>query len=86
MMKKFQLTIATLLAVHSAAYAQSTTRNGDIDKKWSAHGSHFIAQSAEPKGVKGTVEHASECYRAEPIWSATNDLVGYTCASLSNSN
>ena len=85
-MKRLQLTIATLLTVSSATYAQSETSRLALDLIGSGLDRRLSARLAEPGALDRIVRNANECApdRAEPVWGAEAALLGYACTHNEN--
>jgi hypothetical protein len=81
-MKLFSIAAVALATLSSAAYAQVAPQSDPFSAIWSQSARPISA----PRGAASTpklVRNPNECAadRAEPVWSAKADIVGYACQS-----
>ena len=85
-MKLFATAVLALATLSTAAYAQVAPQPDSFLAIWSQSG---VRPTVAPHGSASTprlVRNPNECAadRAEPVWSAKADIVGYACQNEVN--
>jgi hypothetical protein len=85
-MKSLQRIVIALVAISSATYVHSATEIAGIDKSALDRGRYSIIESRGRATFDGLVRGPNECGpdRAEPVWGAAANLLGYSCTHNEN--
>jgi hypothetical protein len=85
-MKSLQRIFIALVAISSAAFAHGATEIAGIDTSALDRGRYSIIESRGRATFDGLVRRPNECGpdRAEPVWGATENLLGYSCTHSEN--
>lgn len=77
------LTAIVLLAVQPTAYAESATA---LYETWSGRDHKSVVHSAASQTPNGVLHNANDCAPddANPVWSSSAVLLGYTCSHNEN--
>ena len=80
-MKIFQIAALAFATLSTAAYGQAAPQPDAFRAIWSQFGARPISapqgSASDPRLVRNPNECAPD--RAEPVWGAKADIVGYTC-------
>ena len=85
-MKSLNLSLIAFFLVQSTAYAQSGQGASALYITWPDRDQKSAVRSNGPQSVTGLIRNPNACGvdRAEPVWSSTSALLGYTCSHNEN--